>query len=184
MDSLAAGPFLREGQKAGHTGTHDGCFHNLWIARWTCCGLGGVLHILARAGRPLSPASRDIRPVSALFPPRFQQARHAGGLNFLQVWLDRKDWLEEAREILSTVRLLDRRDAPAASLPHGDQRKLEVALLMALEPQAHGGEGYVMFAAMRGNSSTDDILAEILILADSVIQATEALAPYLTLAQV
>jgi branched-chain amino acid transport system ATP-binding protein len=65
------------------------------------------------------------------------QARHAGGLNVLQVWLDRKDWLEEAREILSTVRLLDRRDAPAASLPHGDQRKLEVALLMALDPKVY-----------------------------------------------
>lgn len=63
-------------------------------------------------------------------------------------------------------------------------QKLFPFTTMALEPQAHGGEGYVMFAAMRGNSSTDDILAEVLILADSVIQATEALAPYLTLAQV
>jgi branched-chain amino acid transport system ATP-binding protein len=28
-------------------------------------------------------------------------------------------------------------DAPVASLPHGDQRKLEVALLMALEPSVY-----------------------------------------------
>ena len=28
-------------------------------------------------------------------------------------------------------------DAPVASLPHGDQRKLEVALLMALEPAVY-----------------------------------------------
>ena len=65
------------------------------------------------------------------------QARHGGGLNLWQVWLDRKDWLEEAREILATVHLLDRRDAPAASLPHGDQRKLEVALLIALDPKVY-----------------------------------------------
>ncbi|HJV70684.1 ABC transporter ATP-binding protein [Ideonella sp.] len=65
------------------------------------------------------------------------QARQGGGLNLWQVWLDRKDWIEEAREILATVRLLDRRDAAAASLPHGDQRKLEVALLMALEPRVY-----------------------------------------------
>jgi branched-chain amino acid transport system ATP-binding protein len=65
------------------------------------------------------------------------QARHGGGLNLWQVWLDRKDWLEEAREILATVRLLDKRDAPAASLPHGDQRKLDVALLMALDPRVY-----------------------------------------------
>ena len=33
--------------------------------------------------------------------------------------------------------LFERRDTPVASLPHGDQRKLEVALLMALEPQVY-----------------------------------------------
>src|SRR6185295_9413883 len=65
------------------------------------------------------------------------QARHGGGLNLWQVWRDRKDWIEEAREILATVRLADRHDAEAASLPHGDQRKLEVALLMALEPRVY-----------------------------------------------
>src|SRR5574343_151950 len=61
------------------------------------------------------------------------QARHGGGLNLWQVWRDRKDWLEETRELLNAVRLHDKRDTPAASLPHGDQRKLEVAMLMALD---------------------------------------------------
>jgi len=79
------------------------------------------------------------------------QARHGGGLNLWQVWLDRKDWLEEAREILSTVHLLDRRDAPAASLPHGDQRKLEVALLMALEPRVY------MFDEPTAGMSVDEV---------------------------
>ncbi len=58
-------------------------------------------------------------------------------------------------------------------------QKLFPFTTMALEPQAHGGEGYVMFAAMHACSSEGDIIAEILTLADSVIQATEALAPYL-----
>ena len=62
-------------------------------------------------------------------------------------------------------------------------QKLFPFTTMALEPQALGGEGYVMFAAMRATSSGDDIICEILTLADSVIQATEALAPYLSLAQ-
>jgi branched-chain amino acid transport system ATP-binding protein len=79
------------------------------------------------------------------------QARHGGGLNLWQVWLDRKDWLEEAREILATVRLLDRRDAAAASLPHGDQRKLEVALLMALEPRVY------MFDEPTAGMSVDEV---------------------------
>ncbi|MGM9488728.1 ABC transporter ATP-binding protein [Ideonella sp. YS5] len=79
------------------------------------------------------------------------QARHGGGLNLWQVWLDRQDWLEEAREILSTVHLLDRRDAAAASLPHGDQRKLEVALLMALEPRVY------MFDEPTAGMSVDEV---------------------------
>jgi uncharacterized protein YjfI (DUF2170 family) len=53
---------------------------------------------------------------------------------------------------------------------------------MALEPLAHGGEGYVMFAALHASSSEGDVIAEILTLADSVIQATEALAHYLVAA--
>ena len=36
--------------------------------------------------------------------------------------------------MLETVALADKRDALASSLPHGDQRKLEVAILMALDP--------------------------------------------------
>lgn len=62
-------------------------------------------------------------------------------------------------------------------------QKLFPFTTMALEPRAHGGEGYVMFAALHACSSEDDIIAEILTLADSVIQATEALAHYLLPAQ-
>ncbi|MBT9597332.1 MAG: ABC transporter ATP-binding protein [Vitreoscilla sp.] len=79
------------------------------------------------------------------------QARHGGGLNLWQVWLDRKDWLEETREILATVRLLDKRAQPAASLPHGDQRKLEVALLMALDPRVY------MFDEPTAGMSVDEV---------------------------
>ncbi len=79
------------------------------------------------------------------------QARHGGGLNLWQVWLDRKDWLEEAREILDTVHLLDKREQPAASLPHGDQRKLEVALLMALDPRVY------MFDEPTAGMSVDEV---------------------------
>ncbi|HSI49774.1 MAG TPA: ABC transporter ATP-binding protein [Ideonella sp.] len=65
------------------------------------------------------------------------QARHGGGLNCWRVWLDRQDWLEETREILAETQLWPQRDALAASLPHGDQRKLEVAMLMALDPRVY-----------------------------------------------
>jgi branched-chain amino acid transport system ATP-binding protein len=41
---------------------------------------------------------------------------------------------DRAREHLAAVSLSDRADTVAATLPHGDQRKLEVAILLALEP--------------------------------------------------
>lgn len=67
------------------------------------------------------------------------QAREAGrghgGMDMLRVWLDRKDWITQADEVLEQVRLSDKAQATASSLAHGDQRKLEVAMLMALDPQ-------------------------------------------------
>ena len=46
-----------------------------------------------------------------------------------------RELADRAREHLAAVSLADRADAVAATLPHGDQRKLEVAILLALEPE-------------------------------------------------
>ena len=58
-----------------------------------------------------------------------------GGLDVWRVWLDRRAWIDEAQAVLEQVHLADRAAQTASSLPHGDQRKLEVALLIALDPQ-------------------------------------------------
>ena len=58
-----------------------------------------------------------------------------GGLDVWRVWLDRRAWIDEAQAVLDQVRLADKALQAASSLPHGDQRKLEVALLIALDPQ-------------------------------------------------
>jgi branched-chain amino acid transport system ATP-binding protein len=44
------------------------------------------------------------------------------------------DWMHRADQFLEEVALSDKRNVRAAALPHGDKRKLEVALMMALEP--------------------------------------------------
>ena len=62
-----------------------------------------------------------------------REGSHRCGLRLTSIWSDHHDLLERARAILNDVSLLDKANATAASLPHGDQRKLEVALLMALE---------------------------------------------------
>jgi branched-chain amino acid transport system ATP-binding protein len=83
------------------------------------------------------------------------QARAEGrerlGLDLLRVWLDRRAWIDEARAILQTVRLSGKADEHAASLPHGDQRKLEVALLIALDPQVF------MFDEPTAGMSVDEV---------------------------
>ncbi|MBV8605693.1 MAG: ABC transporter ATP-binding protein [Pelomonas sp.] len=65
------------------------------------------------------------------------QARAGLGLRLLSSWRAHRALLDEAMAILERVRLAPRAGAAAASLPHGDQRKLEVAVLMAMRPQVY-----------------------------------------------
>ncbi|RZI65206.1 MAG: ABC transporter ATP-binding protein [Variovorax sp.] len=64
-----------------------------------------------------------------------REGKHRRGLNLWSVWSDHKALTQRADEILAAVAMTDKEGELVASLPHGDQRKLEVALLMALEPQ-------------------------------------------------
>ncbi len=79
------------------------------------------------------------------------QARAGAGLDFFRVWSDRKDLIEQADRILETVALADKAEARAASLPHGDQRKLEVGILMALDPKVY------MFDEPTAGMSVDEV---------------------------
>ena len=65
------------------------------------------------------------------------QSRRGLGLRMLSVWLSHRELTAEAEAILKRVRLDHRATDLAASLPHGDQRKLEVALLIALDPKVY-----------------------------------------------
>jgi branched-chain amino acid transport system ATP-binding protein len=64
-----------------------------------------------------------------------REGAHRRGLNLWSIWSDHKALTERADQILADVALKSKEHATVASLPHGDQRKLEVALLMALEPK-------------------------------------------------
>lgn len=61
----------------------------------------------------------------------------AQALNPWRIWSDHRDWTARAHAILESVAMQGQQGMPVASLPHGDQRKLEVALLMALDPQVY-----------------------------------------------
>jgi branched-chain amino acid transport system ATP-binding protein len=66
-----------------------------------------------------------------------REGRHRRGLNLWSIWSDHAALTQRALEILASVSMSAQQNAPVSSLPHGDQRKLEVALLMALEPSVY-----------------------------------------------
>jgi branched-chain amino acid transport system ATP-binding protein len=79
------------------------------------------------------------------------QSRRRLGLDLWNVWSHHKALIERADQVLENVALAARRDVPAAALPHGDQRKLEVGLLMALDPDIY------MFDEPTAGMSVDEV---------------------------
>jgi branched-chain amino acid transport system ATP-binding protein len=79
------------------------------------------------------------------------QARAGAGMRMLSVWSDHRAIMERADHYLERVALASRRDARVATLSHGDQRKLEVAILLALEPSV------MMFDEPTAGMSVDDV---------------------------
>ncbi|MBU3737906.1 MAG: ABC transporter ATP-binding protein [Rhodoferax sp.] len=62
---------------------------------------------------------------------------HLRGLNLWSIWSDHSALTHRADELLDRVAMRSLARKSVASLPHSDQRKLEVALLMALQPQVY-----------------------------------------------
>lgn len=79
------------------------------------------------------------------------QSRQRAGFNMLSMWRSRADLLERADHYLEIVGLATRNGLLASSLPHGDKRKLEVAMLIALEPQI------LMFDEPTAGMSVDEV---------------------------
>ena len=79
------------------------------------------------------------------------QSRAGLGLNMWSIWSKHRELIGHADEVLETVALSAKRDVRASALPHGDQRKLEVAILMALEPDVF------MFDEPTAGMSVDEV---------------------------
>ncbi|HYM32417.1 MAG TPA: ABC transporter ATP-binding protein [Candidatus Cybelea sp.] len=79
------------------------------------------------------------------------QSRAGYGFDLFSVWRSRVELIEQAQHYLHRVALADRQDAIAAMLSHGDQRKLEVAILLALEPKVF------MFDEPTAGMSVDEV---------------------------
>ena len=79
------------------------------------------------------------------------QSRLYLGLDLWHVWSHHKRLIERAEQVLETVALAAKREVHAAALPHGDQRKLEVGMLMALDPEVY------MFDEPTAGMSVDEV---------------------------
>jgi branched-chain amino acid transport system ATP-binding protein len=79
------------------------------------------------------------------------QARAGMGKDLVSVWSRHTELIRKAESVLERVALADKRHTAAAALPHGDQRKLEVAILLALEPEVF------MFDEPTAGMSVDEV---------------------------
>lgn len=79
------------------------------------------------------------------------QARSRIGLNPLRLASRHQELIEQAEHVLARVDLLGRANEPAAALSHGGQRRLEVALLLALEKDV------LMFDEPTAGMSVDEV---------------------------
>src|SRR5690606_35112143 len=70
---------------------------------------------------------------------------------FWQTAARRVDITDRAADYLTQVNLASRADTLVSGLPHGDQRKLEVALMLALEPEVF------MFDEPTAGMSVDEV---------------------------
>lgn len=87
------------------------------------------------------------------------QVKSGKGLDLFSRALGHRELIDRAMEHLEAVSLADRASAVAATLPHGDQRKLEVAILLALEPEVF------MFDEPTAGMSIDEVPTVLAIIA-------------------
>ena len=79
------------------------------------------------------------------------QSQAGMGLNMFTRWSSHRHLIERAEAYLARVALAERRNALVATLSHGDKRKLEVAILLALEPDV------MMFDEPTAGMSVDEV---------------------------
>jgi branched-chain amino acid transport system ATP-binding protein len=79
------------------------------------------------------------------------QSRAGIGLNMFSVWFGHSEIIARAEHYLERVSMIAKRDVYVGTLPHGDQRKLEVAILLALEPEI------LMFDEPTAGMSVDEV---------------------------
>jgi branched-chain amino acid transport system ATP-binding protein len=144
--NLRAGPFALK-SIIGPNGAGKTTLFNLMTGQYK--PTGGRVFLNNKDITNLSPAQRTRRgmgrsfQLTNIFPLLTVlenvrvavQSRQGFGLNFWRSYLHFSGAEDEAYSILKNVLLEDKWAFPASTLTHGEQRKLEIAILIALDPQ-------------------------------------------------
>lgn len=118
------------------------------------CGLGRAFQLTNLF--PRLTVLENIRLVVQAKHP----GRHRNGLNLWSIWSDSVEVTKKATEVLDAVSMGHRRQELVANLSHGDQRKLEVAMLIAMDPQVY------MFDEPTAGMSADEAPAVLSLIRD------------------
>ncbi len=107
----------------------------------------------ARLGLGRAFQLTNLFPALSVFENVRLATQAAAGVHYelARPWTLRRALIESAYSALAGVGLEAKRDQRAASLSHGDQRKLEVAMMMALEPDVF------MFDEPTAGMSVDEV---------------------------
>jgi branched-chain amino acid transport system ATP-binding protein len=107
----------------------------------------------ARLGLGRAFQLTSLFPALSVFENVRLATQAAAGVHYelTRPWMLRRALIERADAALEGVGLAARRDQRAASLSHGDQRKLEVAMMIALEPDVF------MFDEPTAGMSVDEV---------------------------
>ena len=97
------------------------------------------------------------------------QARAGVHYDMRRPWRASMDLIRRADAVLDSVGLGSKRDALASALSHGDQRKLEVAMMMALEPKIY------MFDEPTAGMSVDEVPVVLDLIARLKTDATKTI---------
>jgi branched-chain amino acid transport system ATP-binding protein len=147
----------------GPNGAGKTTFFNLMSGQLRATG--GRVHLFGEDVTAMGAAARCKRGIGRAFQltnlfPRLSvlenvrlavQSRSGRGADLWSMWSRDVELIERAEHFLHRVALDERRDALAFTLSHGDQRKLEVAILLALEPEVF------MFDEPTAGMSVDEV---------------------------
>ncbi|MEM8554924.1 MAG: ABC transporter ATP-binding protein [Pseudomonadota bacterium] len=135
----------------------------------------GQVRLRGRSLGRLSPSARAKRGVGRAFQltnlfPNLSvlenvrlvlQAREGRGFRMLRSAEGDWELLDEAERLLQRVQMLSYTNVPVLALSHGDQRKLEVAMLIAMEPSVYMFDEPTAGMASREAPMVLDLLAEL-----------------------